>query len=578
VVVAVVAALGAWMLKPAPARPVTRLVIALGPDEHLANLNTPAVAISPDGANIVYVASRGNGPAQLFLRALDALKAQPITGTEGALSPFFSPDGQWIAFFAGGKLKKVVITGGAAVALCDAGTGITVPGGTWGPNNTILFQSLTGTFLEVSASGGTPRRVTVVVKNPIWRWPEFTPNGGAVIFARGAGGLNFGTNSSIGAATLDGAGAEKDLIAEGVSPHLAPTGDMIYAQNGTLMAVPFNSKRLELAGSPVPVLEGVRESTLGTAQYGLSASGTLVYVPGGLQGTASRLAWVDRQGKEQPIAAPAHGYTFPRISPDGRRIAVAIAETATDVWIYDLERDALSRATFGGTSNANPAWSPDGRRFSFNSNRAGLALNLFWQPADGSGTAERLTTSQSTQVPGSFSPDGQTIAFMEVNSETGPDIWTLGLGDRKARPFLKTPASETAPRFSPDGRWMAYTSDESGRWEVYVQPYPGPGGKWQISTDGGAEPVWNLTGHELFYRSGNRMMAVPVTLQPEFSAGKPVALFEGPWLPTPLSFPNYDVSRDGQRFLMLKIADQDEGARQIVVVQNWLEELNRRKK
>jgi Tol biopolymer transport system component len=297
-----------------------------------------------------------------------------------------------------------------------------------------------------------------------------------------------------------------------------------------------------------------------------------------LQGTASRLAWVDRQGKEQPIAAPAHGYTFPRISPDGRRIAVAIAETATDVWIYDLERDALSRATFGGTSNANPAWSPDGRRFSFNSNRAGLALNLFWQPADGSGTAERLTTSQSTQVPGSFSPDGQTIAFMEVNSETGPDIWTLGLGDRKARPFLKTPASETAPRFSPDGRWMAYTSDESGRWEVYVQPYPGPGGKWQISTDGGAEPVWNLTGHELFYRSGNRMMAVPVTLQPEFSAGKPVALFEGPWLPTPLSFPNYDVSRDGQRFLMLKIADQDEGARQIVVVQNWLEELNRRKK
>jgi serine/threonine-protein kinase len=357
VVVAVAAALGAWMLKPAPARPVTRLVIDVGPEEHLANLNTPAVAISPDGANIAYVASRGNSPAQLFLRPLDALKAQPITGTEGALSPFFAPDGQWIAFFAGGRLKKVVLTGGAAVALCDAGTGITVPGGTWGPNNTILFQSLTGTFLEVSASGGTARRVTVVTKTPAWRWPEMTPNGGAVIFAGGAGGLNFGTNSSIAAATLDGAGAEKDLIA-GVSPHLAATGDMIYAQNGTLMAVPFNSKRLELTGSPAPVLEGVRESTMGAAQYGLSASGTLVYVPGTLQGFASRLAWVDRQGKEQAIAAPAHGYTFPRISPDGRRIAVSITETASDLWIYDTERDALSRATFGGTS-ATPT--PSGR-------------------------------------------------------------------------------------------------------------------------------------------------------------------------------------------------------------------------
>jgi Tol biopolymer transport system component len=317
---------------------------------------------------------------------------------------------------------------------------------------------------------------------------------------------------------------------------------------------------------------------MGAAQYGLSASGTLVYVPGGLQGTATRLAWVDREGKEQPIAAPAHSYSFPRLSPDGRRIAVAIAETASDVWIYDMERDALSRATFGGTTNANPVWSPDGRRFAFNSNRAGPALNLFWQSADGSGAAERLTTSQFVHAASSWSPDGQTIAFMEVNSETGQDIWTLGLGDRKARPFLKTQATETAPRFSPDGHWMAYTSDESGRWEVYVQPYPGPGGKWQISTEGGTEPVWNPTGRELFYRSGNRMMAVPVTLQPGFSAGKPVVLFEGPWLPSPLTFSNYDVSRDGQRFLILKPADQDEGARQIVVVQNWLEELKRRKK
>ena len=200
------------------------------------------------------------------------------------------------------------------------------------------------------------------------------------------------------------------------------------------------------------------------------------------------------------------------------------------------------------------------------------------QPADGSGTAERLMTSQFLHVPHSWSPDGQTIAFTETTPETGLDIWTLGLNDRKARPFLRTPSNEAAPQFSPDGHWIAYVSDESGRIEVYVQPYPGPGGKWQVSTEGGTEPAWNPTGRELFYRSGNRMMAVPVTLQPEFSVGKPVTLFQGPWLPSPSNVVEYDVSRDGQRFLMLKPADDDQGSRQIVVVQNWFEELRKRRR
>jgi dipeptidyl aminopeptidase/acylaminoacyl peptidase len=366
-------------------------------------------------------------------------------------------------------------------------------------------------------------------------------------------------------------------LVAGTAPRLTTTGDLIYAQSGTLMAVPFNSKRLELEGAPVPLLEGVRESTPGAAQYGLSASGTLVYVSGGMQGSAARLVWVDRTGKEQPLAAEPHGYAYPRLSPDGRRIAVTIVETATDVWLYDMPRDALSRATFGGTNNA-PVWSPDGKRLAFNSTRAGAVPNLFWQSADGSGIAERLTTSQFVNTPHSWAPDGQTIAFIENTFETGTDIWTLGLNDRKVRPFLKTPSNESAPRFSPDGHWIAYVSDESGRIEVYVQPYPGPGGKWQVSIEGGTEPVWNPTGRELFYRSGNRMMAVPVTLQPEFSAGKPVTVFEGPWSPSLSTIANYDVSRDGQRFLMLKAADEDQGARQIVVVQNWLEELKKRKK
>jgi eukaryotic-like serine/threonine-protein kinase len=249
---------------------------------------------------------------------------------------------------------------------------------------------------------------------------------------------------------------------------------------------------------------------------------------------------------------------------------VTVSENEIQVWFYDIAREALSRATFGGTINANPVWSPDGKRLVFYSDRAG-PQNLFVQPSDGGGDAERLTTSGYTDVAGSWSPDGRTIAYIENGG-----IWVVGLGDRKAQRFLKTQANQTSPAFSPDGHWLAYVSDESGRSEVYVQPYPGPGGKSQISNGGGTEPVWNPAGRELFYRADNRMMAVPVTLQPGFSAGKPVVLFEGPWLPTPITLPNYDVSPDGRRFLMLKATDEDQGARHIVVVQNWLEELKRR--
>ncbi len=461
------------------------------------------------------------------------------------------------------------------MTLYNAGGPISTHGGTWGEDNTILFQPVTGAFFEIPSSGGTPHRLRTDAKRPIWRWPELLPRGGAVLFAGGAASFAFASTSSIEAATLDGAGAEKTLIVGGSAPRFTATGDLIYVLNGTLMAVPFNSRRLELAGSPAPVLEGVRESMLGAAQYSLSSNGTLVYVPGGLEGSSSRPVWVDRQGKEQPIPAPARLYSFPRLSPDGRRIALTISQAETHVWLYDMALDALTRATFGGTVNANPIWSPDGKRLAFYSDRQGPA-NLFAQSADGSGAAERLTTSRVINVASSWSPDGQTIAYMEVAFDTGLDIWTVGPGDRKAQPFLKTAANETAPRFSPDGHWLAYVSDESGRFEVYVQPYPGPGGKWQISTEGGTEPVWNLAGGELFYRAGNRMMSVAVTLQPGVSQGKPVVLFEGPWLASPQTLPNYDVSRDGRRFLMLKAADEDQGVRQIVVVQNWLEELKRR--
>jgi Tol biopolymer transport system component len=333
------------------------------------------------------------------------------------------------------------------------------------------------------------------------------------------------------------------------------------------------------------VVGGVLQSTLtGAAQYSFSATGSLVYVLGSVQTTQGRLVWVNRNGAEQPLAAPARAYVFPRLSPDSRRVAVAIAGQESQVWLYDLSRETLTRFAFEGNQNYNPVWTPDGKRIAFQSNKEG-PLNTFWQLADGSGGLERLNTSEYLQAPMSWSPDGQQLAFVEINPTTGYDIWVLRLGNssassgqvRKAQPFLRTPFNESAPRFSPDGRWLTYVSDESGRYEIYVQPYPGPGGKWQISTEGGTEPVWNPNGRELFYRSGDKMMGVDVMTQPGFSVGKPRMLFEGQYLLTLATFPNYDVSPDGQRFLMLKPSESAESARtQINVVLNWFEELKQK--
>ncbi len=351
------------------------------------------------------------------------------------------------------------------------------------------------------------------------------------------------------------------------------------------MAVPFDPQRLMPTGATVPVVEGVLQSaSSGAAQYSLSAMGSLVYVSGGIESAKSRLVWVSRNGAEQPVAAAAHAYQGPRVSPDGRRVAVGIAEQETQVWLYDLFRETLTRLTFEGNVNQTPAWTPDGKRIAFISNKEG-PQNIFWQLSDGSGGLERLTTSEYTDAPVSWSPDGQLLAFFEVNPSTQRDIWVLRMGNhlatpgqvRKAEPFLRTQFNESVPRFSPDGRWLAYISDESGRFEIYVQPYPGPGGKWQISTEGGTEPAWNPNGRELFYRSGDKMMAVDIATQPGFAVGKPRMLFEGPYVPTPLTFPNYDVSPDGQRFLMLKPSEQEQAPpTQINVVLNWFEELKQK--
>ena len=363
----------------------------------------------------------------------------------------------------------------------------------------------------------------------------------------------------------------------GTYPKYSPSGHLVYLQNGTLMALPFDPRELAVKGIAVPVVEGVQQSPVnGGAQYSFSNTGLLVYAAGGIQSAQRKMVWVSRNGAVQALAVPAHAYRAPRLSPDGRRVAVSIEEQETQIWQYDLSRETLTRFTFGGGSNQNSSWTPDGKHIAFQSSRDG-AQNIFWQMADGSGGLEKLISSEHTDAPHSWSPDGQLLAFIEISPATGIDIMVLRLSDHKAQPFLQTPFNEGAPRFSPDGRWLAYLSDESSRVEIYVQPFPGPGGKWQISTDGGTEPVWNRNGRELFYRNGDKMMAVDIATQPSFSAGTPRMLFEGQYIPTPTTSPNYDVTPDGQRFLMLKSVEQAQtGPTQINVVLNWFEELKQK--
>ena len=582
-----------WKLKPSstsPPQSVIRTVITLPPGQQLAGLDSgTSVALSRDGTHFAYVARQG-GAQQIYLRLMDSLEAKPIPGTDRAVNPFFSPDGQWLGFFADGKLKKVSMSGGAALTLGDA----TRPyGADWGSWGIIAFVPSNGSGLQqVSDGGGTPQPLTRLEKGELSHlWPEFLPGGKAVLFAAGSTSFNF-TNARVAVQSV-GTGERRNLVQVGTNPRFAPTGHLVYVQGGSLMAVQFDPQRLAITGTAVPVVGGVLQSPVsGAAQYSFSATGSLVYVPGGVQSNQSKLVWVSRNGAEQPLAAPARAYRGPRVSPDGRRVAVAILEQESQVWLYDLSRETFTRLTFGGNVNNNPSWTPDGKRIAFESNKEG-PLNIFWQLADGSGGLERLTTSEYVQVPHSWSPDGQLLAYAESTTTTGYDIWMLRIGDpsagsgqvssaasgqaRKAQPFLRTRFDEAVPRFSPDGRWLAYLSNESGRSEIYVQPYPGPGGKWQISTDGGAEPVWNPNGNELFYRTGDKMMAVEITTQPSFSVGKPRMLFEGRYRPTPATSPNYDVSRDGQRFLMLKPAEQEQAApTQINVVLNWFEELNQK--
>jgi serine/threonine protein kinase/Tol biopolymer transport system component len=568
---AAIASVATWSLKPTPSQPVTRTVINLPPGQQLAGLeNGPAVAFSPDGTRLVYIARQG-GSQQLYLRAMDSPEATPIPGTEGGVNPFFSPDGLWVGFFAGGTLKKVSVGGGLALSL---GVASNPAGASWGSQGIIAFAPTTISVLQqVSDAGGAPQPLTHLKGGEITHhWPEYLPGGKALLFATSGNAASWA--NPVVAVQPIGTGERRDLVEGATSPSYAPSGHLVYARVGSLMAVPFDPQRLTLTGAAIPVVEGVLQSpATGAAQYSFSSTGSLVYVSGGVQAPERKLVWVNRNGAEELLAAEAHAYVVPRLSPDGRGLAVSITDKEAQIWQYNFSRETLTRMTFEGNNNLVPVWTPDGKRIAFNS----ASNSILWQLADGSGGPERLTTGEYLRAPSSWSPDGQLLAFFEVNPVTQRDIWVLQMRDRKVQPFLRTQFDEAVPRFSPDGHWLAYISNESGRYEVYVQPYPGPGGKWQISTDGGTEPVWNPNGRELFYRSGDKMMVVDISTQSGFVAGKSRMLFERRYERASFPSSNYDVSPDGQRFLMIKSVEQAETVpTQINVVLNWFEELKRR--
>jgi serine/threonine-protein kinase len=392
-------------------------------------------------------------------------------------------------------------------------------------------------------------------------------------------------------------GKQTVLVTGGSDGRYVSSGHLIYIRLGTLMAVPFDPVRLTVIGGATGVIDGVMQAanpnlsdmanTL-AAQFSVSGTGALVYLTGGAVAAGERsLAWVDRQGKSQALPAPPRPYFVPRLTPDGQRVAVSTS-VARQVWSFDIARGALSPVTVDGQSGFG-IFTPDGKRVVFRSGAAGGEDNLYWRAADGSGDVERLTTSARNQTPGSWSPDGTTLAFVEEGDSPGTvffqfDIWALSIGDRKTRALIHSAANEMTPEFSPDGRWLAYVSSESGRNEVYVQPYPGPGERHVISTNGGAQPAWNGNGQELFYvhsggpdpGSGRTLMSVRIATAPAFQAGTPEPMFENRDLSSAWGR-NYDVALDGQRFLLTlnQEAPTTLAPAQMIFVQHWFEELKR---
>ena len=513
------------------------------------------IAVSPDGSRVVYVLER-QGVFQLYLHELNKLEPTPIPGTEGAFGPFFSPDGRWIGFFSENKLKKIPVSGGEPIELAAAPNAW---GGSWGPDGTILFAVDEGRRPTViPENGGLPQPI-VRIGQGSYRRPDILPGGKAAIVS----------NPLLGVGVLSLETGEFRLLVPDAGGGRYMPGYLVFARPGVMLAAPFDLERLKLTGPETVVLEAVRTELEGVApepQAAFSREGTLVYAPGGAPRKFARPVWVDRRGKVQPVGMPPRSYRQMSLSPDGRMLAIIIADPRNDVWVQDLDRSTLTQRTFGAEPDG-VTWTPDGKHIAYGSRRNGK--RAFSLPRDGSGEPEPFAY-------GDFSPDGKLVATVQGNPSTGLDLWVQPVeGPRRQQPFLQTPFTEAGPKFSSDGRWIAYGSDESGQYEIYVRPYPGPGGKWQISTEGGVQVIWSPTGKELFYRNGQKFMAVTVNLVPEFKAAAPRLLFEGPYLL--VGGQSFDVSPDGERFIVLEPVEKElEPLTHFNVVLNWFEDVKQR--
>jgi len=588
-VFAIIAILGVTLWRSARPvdHPLVRLRADLGP-EALPGANLTA-AIAPDGDRIAFVARAANGASQLATRLLNQPKPALLAGTEGAADPFFSPDGRWIGFFAGGKLKKISVDGGAAVTLCETGaTGLR--GAAWGADGyliaTLSVQS-GGGLSRVPEAGGPPRALTnpATKKEATHRWPQILPGGQSVLFTGNTSAVNH-DSASLEVLSLK-SGEWKVVHRGGYYGRYLPSGHLVYVHQGTLFGAPFDLARLEVRGSPVPLLDDVAANVIsGGGQFDFSRNGTLLYLNGRSASGGWTIAWLDSTGKLEPLPAKADTYLNPRLSPDGRLLAVGGGLGRTGVAIYDWQRDTLTGLTVG-PGDRYPIWAPDGNHIAFRSpSSAGYSID--WVRTDGAGEVQRLLEPRTSMAIGfSLSSDGKRLAFVDHSPETGLDIWMLPLDltdpdhpkPGKPEPFLRTPSNESQPVFSPDGRWLAHVSNETGRTEVYVRPLQ-PGARWQISSGGGNNPLWSHSARDLFFETlDNHIMVVNYTANADsFTADKPRLWSSTPIFPTGAG-QHADLALDGKRLLVFTTPDAPDlqkGSVHVTVLLNFFDELRRR--